>query len=262
MHHNQDASNDFDERLMKYAAAMIETVVYERDLARKAHNTLLLDAKAQIAALESELARRDLELEKCASNCVDCPNFRRGPKIQTVLESFTPMDSLSLLNTLQKTSARHSLLEQGNRQLERQVSVPNISLNSIIHLCQLEQFRQSAAGQPTSTEILDDSTHNICLPPANGKPLENTSSISKLIPELDKEVQHLSIAVQNFALERDQLQKMITEHAKSEHPQPVDSEIEPPRCGRELDVDAHADRSVRHQRYTLASRFVRKQFLY
>ncbi|KAJ3802467.1 hypothetical protein GGU11DRAFT_577116 [Lentinula aff. detonsa] len=204
-HHNQDVSNDFDERLMKYAAAMIETVVYERDLARKAHDTLLLDAKAQIAALESELARRDLELEKCASNCVDCPNFRRGSKIQTALESFTPMDSLSLLNTLQKTSARHSLLEQGNRQLERQ------------------QFRQSATGQPTSTEIVDDAAHNICMPLANGNPLENTSSISKLIPELDKEVQHLSIAVQAFALERDQLQKMVAEHAESEHPPPVDS---------------------------------------
>ncbi|KAJ3989810.1 hypothetical protein F5890DRAFT_1470490 [Lentinula detonsa] len=207
MHHNQDAPNDFDERLMKYAAAMIGTVVYERDLARKAHDTLLLDAKAQIAALESELARRDLELEKCASHCVDCPNFRRGPKVQTALESFTPMDSLSLLNTLQKTSARHSLLEQGNRQLERQ----------------LQQFRQSAAGPPTSTEILDDSTHNICMPLANGNSLENTSSISKLIPELDKEVQHLSIAVQAFALERDQLQKMVAEHAESEHLPPVDS---------------------------------------
>ncbi|KAJ3731124.1 hypothetical protein DFJ43DRAFT_452302 [Lentinula guzmanii] len=204
MHHNQDASNDFDERSTKYAAAMIKTVVYERDLARKAHDTLLLDAKAQIAALESELARRDLELEKCASHCVDCPNFRRGPKIQTALESFTPMDSLSLLNTLQKTSARHSLLEQGNRQLER-------------------LFRQSATGQPTSTEIVDDSAHNICMPLANGNSLENTSSISKLIPELDKEVQHLSIAVQAFALERDQLQKMVAEHAGSEHPPPVDS---------------------------------------
>ena len=106
--------------MTKYAAAMIETLVRERDSAREAHQAVLLDAKARISALESELARRDYELESYASHGIDCPSFRsKVLKVQT--EVLTPMDHSSMLNTLRITTTRQKLLEQGNQQLERHV---------------------------------------------------------------------------------------------------------------------------------------------
>ncbi|KAJ3763711.1 hypothetical protein EV360DRAFT_17144, partial [Lentinula raphanica] len=68
LHHDQNASANLDENMTKYAAAMIETLVRERDSAREAQQVVLLDAKARISALESELARRDYELENYASH--------------------------------------------------------------------------------------------------------------------------------------------------------------------------------------------------
>lgn len=126
MHRNQDVSNDSDQRLMNYAAAMIDTLVHERDLARTAHQSLLLDAKAQIAALEAELAHRDLELEKCISHCVDCPEFQRS---RTGFEPFTPMEPSVLSKILQKTSTRHKILELGNQQLKGQVRTIQLDAN-------------------------------------------------------------------------------------------------------------------------------------
>ncbi|KAH7873112.1 uncharacterized protein C8R40DRAFT_1113979 [Lentinula edodes] len=92
MHRNQDVSNDFDQRLMDYAAAMIDILVHERDLARTAHHE----------------------------------------RTRTGFEPFTPMDSSVLSKILQKTSTRHQVLELGNQQLEGQsISAPLASTSHI-----------------------------------------------------------------------------------------------------------------------------------
>ncbi|KAJ3895469.1 hypothetical protein GG344DRAFT_62180 [Lentinula edodes] len=213
MHRNQDVSNDFDQRLMDYAAAMIDTLVHERDLARTAHQSLLLDAKAQIAALEAELAHRDLELEKCISHCVDCPEFQRSG---TGFEPFTPMDPSVLSKILQKTSTRHKVLELGNQQLEGQLE--NLRQSISVPLASTSQIKYSDRIQhdETSREIQDDSDPTVRMSPTNGDvapSLGNVNPTSKLIAQMDTDIRNLGLTINAFASERDRLQKMVAEQA-------------------------------------------------
>ncbi|KAJ3822857.1 hypothetical protein EV361DRAFT_877109 [Lentinula raphanica] len=202
LHHDQNASANLDENMTKYAAAMIETLVRERDSAREAHQAVLLDAKARISALESELARRDYELESYASHGIDCPSFRsKVLKVQT--EVLTPMDHSSMLNTLRITTTRQKLLEQGNQQLER-------------HLQRLK------------TDEVDNSQTTIRMPPANEDQTRGLSSTLKLIAQVDEDLQRLGRIIQAYASEREHLQKMVAGHAELDNPPPPQEETTTP----------------------------------
>ncbi|KAJ3910552.1 hypothetical protein F5879DRAFT_228835 [Lentinula edodes] len=246
MHRNQDVSNDSDQRLMNYAAAMIDTLVHERDLARTAHQSLLLDAKAQIAALEAELAHRDLELEKCISHCVDCPEFQRS---RTGFEPFTPMEPSVLSKILQKTSTRHKILELGNQQLKGQLE--NLRQSISVPLASTSQMKYSDRIQhdETSREIQDDSDPTVRVSPANGDvapSLGNVIPTSKLIVQMDTDIRNLGLTINAFASERDRLQKMVAEQAviqKSESA-PAGLEIESRRSAHLFQDNASVDMEV------------------
>ncbi|KAJ3876944.1 hypothetical protein F5051DRAFT_441045 [Lentinula edodes] len=246
MHRNQDVSNDFDQRLMDYAAAMIDTLVHERDLARTAHQSLLLDAKAQIAALEAELAHRDLELEKCISHCVDCPEFQRS---RTGFEPFTPMDPSVLSKILQKTSTRHKVLELGNQQLEGQLE--NLRQSISVPLASTSQIKYSDRIQhdETSREIQDDSDPTVRMSPTNGDvapSLGNVNPTSKLIAQMDTDIRNLGLTINAFASERDRLQKMVAEQAviRKSVSAPAGLEIESRRSAHLLQDNASVDMEV------------------
>ncbi|KAJ4491382.1 hypothetical protein C8J55DRAFT_504071 [Lentinula edodes] len=246
MHRNQDVSNDFDQRLMDYAAAMIDTLVHERDLARRAHQSLLLDAKAQIAALEAELAHRDLELEKCISHCVDCPEFQRS---RTGFEPFTPMDPSVLSKILQKTSTRHKVLELGNQQLEGQLE--NLRQSISVPLASTSQIKYSDRIQhdETSREIQDDSDPTVRMSPTNGDvapSLGNVNPTSKLIAQMDTDIRNLGLTINAFASERDRLQKMVAEQAviQKSVSAPAGLEIESRRSAHLFQDNASVDMEV------------------
>ncbi|KAJ4482128.1 hypothetical protein J3R30DRAFT_3699454 [Lentinula aciculospora] len=216
MHRNQDDSNDFNQRLMNYAASMIENLVHERNLAREAHQSLFVDARAQIAALEAELARRDLELEHCITHCVECANFRRAGT-QNKLEPLTPMDPSTLSRIFQKTSTRHRILELGNQHLERQWEEFRESTTVPPSTAQLQDSDDANRERHSevSAEVLDDSDPTVRMPPTDRSvvlPSENISHSSKLSAQMDEDIRKLGITVQTFAFERDQLQRMIAEH--------------------------------------------------
>ncbi|KAJ3865540.1 hypothetical protein EV359DRAFT_80375 [Lentinula novae-zelandiae] len=241
MRRNQDVSNDFDQKLMNYAAAMIDALVHERDLARTAHQSLLSDTKAQIASLGAELARRDLELEKCISHCVDCPEFQGG----TGFEPFTPMEPSVLSKILQKTSTRHKILELGNQQLEGQLE--NLRQNISVPLASTSQIKCSDRIQheETSREIQDDSDP-VRMSPKNGDvapSLGNVNPTSKLIAQMDTDIRNLGLTINAFASERDRLQKMVTEQAviQKSVSAPAGSEIESRRSVHLFQDNASVD---------------------
>lgn len=127
-HRNPDISNKIDHDLMVYAASMIEALVHQRDSYMEAHRLLSQQAKAQIAALEAELAHRDYELEQYISHCSDCPGLAKDLKTRTKLEPLPVMDPATLVKVFQRTLSRHKTLELGNKQLKRRVSFCDISV--------------------------------------------------------------------------------------------------------------------------------------
>ncbi|KAJ3854050.1 hypothetical protein EV368DRAFT_80974 [Lentinula lateritia] len=251
MRRNQDVSNSFDQRLMNYAAAMIDTLVHERDLARTAHQSLLLDTKAQIAALEAELAHRDLELEKCISHCVDCPEFQRG---RTGFEPFTPMEPSVLSKILQETSSRHKILELGNQQLEGQLK--NLRQSISVPLASTPQIKYSDRIQhdETSREIQDNPDPTVRMSPTNGDvaPSLGNLATSKLIAQMDTDIRNLGFTINAFASERDRLQKMVAEQAVVQEPvsAPAGLEIESRRSAHLSQDSASVDQRNMEVAYT------------
>ncbi|KAE9400458.1 hypothetical protein BT96DRAFT_992972 [Gymnopus androsaceus JB14] len=237
LHRNQDVSKDFDHDLMMYAASMIEGLVRQRDSCVEAHRLLSQNARAQIAALEAELAHRDYELEKCISHCSDCPNLplERDPIMRTKFEPLPSLDPAAMMKVAQQTSARHITLELGNKRLKRRASFCILSFDQILTRMQLEELRPntSTAAAPVPLDTQRKETRNLMkkLPPTildntirmavrNNAPEPSPRSPgqgSQLIARMDREIQELGLKVQAFSSERERLQKMISEQA-SDHP--------------------------------------------
>ncbi|KAF9077703.1 hypothetical protein BDP27DRAFT_1311527 [Rhodocollybia butyracea] len=199
-HRNQDISNEFDHDLMNSAASMIESLVRERDIARNAHQLLLVTARAQIANLQAELAHRDYELEKCISLSSNHHSFQRDPRANS--EPLPPLDPVTATKVLQLTSSRHKTLEMGNKHLEKRLE--EIRRKAQLADQQIKVKDSEGSHQDQEAEVPEDSDITVRMP------LTSPKNFADLIAHFDKEIQNLGSAIQAFAAERNQLWKAVS----------------------------------------------------